>query len=270
MKRTIVFFAVLFLIVFFGKSTQAEEGGINREWSSQDAFYLAHREECKDLTYIFTADKNVSRYRNPEKKSALQGEIKKGERVFIIKTYQTAFENWGLVGMSHDLEGNIVYSDGWVKLSELEFVYDTTSFFFDHEKEYHFDLKELSSKNIKNIVKKEVIVWTYPNSGEIAFRLGAESYPMLSAVPLYEDKDGRYWMVVSADVYKKGTKWGNCSVCVSDPQNDSLPAYRPEPCTRPEQEGTMNFMVKLAAAAGIGLLIIAVIIFVRKRSRYLE
>lgn len=57
MKRTIVFFAVLFLIVFFGKSTQAEEGGIDREWSSQDAFYLAHREECKDLTYIFTADK---------------------------------------------------------------------------------------------------------------------------------------------------------------------------------------------------------------------
>ena len=80
-----------------------------KEYTCMDSFFLDHKNECKNGRWLFIADKNVMRYRNPLSKSEWDRPVKKGEHIWIEKIWQTAFESWGLIINGYDSEKNPIY-----------------------------------------------------------------------------------------------------------------------------------------------------------------
>lgn len=279
-------FALIIFCLFCGmvSSAKAYETDEMEEYI-QNPFYLEHKEECLSKNWTFFANKPVYRYNRPESGHKLDKRIEKGERVDILSIYQTAGESWGLLLWSRDKEGNITNSTGWVKLSDLEFVYDTNAFYTDHKGEMvsDSDTSGLSFQSVRKKIKKDskenpfknVIVWSYPCSGEIVCRVAVEEYPTENSIaghPLYQDKEGRYWMLGSSYSYTIGTKWGGTAICLSEPTNAGISEQRIEPYTTPEmfEEEEKGFPVLYVAGIVAVLAGICVIFFYIKWKRRQE
>ena len=198
---------------------------VEQEEVCKDKFYLEHKEECESANWVFLANKQVKRYDRPKKEKVLKKPIYQGERIRIQQIYQTTFEQWGLLFWSRDKEGNITNTTGWVKLSDLEFVYDSNAFYYDHKSEMITDKKKLCFENIRENLKHKIILWSYPCSGEMVCELNKSKYPTESQIQnglVYQDKESRYWLLMLSCTYSTGTRWEGCSICLSDPENSNI------------------------------------------------
>lgn len=221
-----------------------------------DSFYLSHKSECKEDNRTFLTEKEVIRYKNPNSEVELE-KLPKGELINIQKTYQTEFENWGLIFWSFNTEGNVQQTSGWVKLSDLEFIYDARAFFYDHKKEIIQDRDSLNFEEKRKNIQNQILVWSYPCSGELVSKLDSKYYPtevQIQTQPLYQDKAGRYWLMVSGRNYIKNGRWSSCAICLSEPTNRKIAAERIEPYTVPDKRGTWNQKVFMLTICGMLLI----------------
>lgn len=241
-KYICLFWGMLFLLM---PQTVGAEVPEEEEELISDTFYIEHKENCKTTDWTFMADKEVLRYKDPQTEKKLDKAICKGENVRIQRIYQTASEKWGLLFWSRDAKGNITNTTGWVKLSDLEFVYDTHAFYMDHKEELELvsDMENLSFEEIRNKLNQEVVLWSYPCSGEIVCRISAEKYPTDNRIQsglVYQDDEKRYWLLIPSGTDSVGTKWSGYSICLSDPANEKISAKKIEPFTTPDSDETGN------------------------------
>ena len=256
-----LFLGLLFLNIVSSTTVKA----MYEQEEIQDGFYLEHRDECEDVNWTFIANGSIDRYKNPESKNVLKKSICKGERVRIQKMYQTPLEKWGLLFWSRDEEGNVTNMTGWVKLSDLEFVYDTNAFYMDHKNELVADRKGVSFKDIRDTIKQEVIVWSYPCSGEVVCRIDKEQYPTDNQIQnglVYQDSKNRYWLLKLSCTYAVGTKWEGCAICLSDSTNAEIPAEDMKPYTTPDSDSieAVNMRKKVMFLSVILLIILCICI----------
>lgn len=153
-----------------------------------NAFFEAHSKECTLVDRNYTVSETVSVFASPED-TKLLGRIAAGSIININNVY-TAHDGteWGISIMDG-------YRDGvWMRMSALTVVYDYISF----EEEYGHTFTEYdASKHV--IPEGAICVWTYPNSGVVAY--------YKSEV----DSDGRDYVTKFIDkVYTDdaGTSWG--------------------------------------------------------------
>ena len=184
----------------------------------QDNFYEEHREECEYIsrTYIVNSKEGyVYLFVSPESKKVL-GSIGNNTEVFIQFIYEGENEvTWGVV-MDTSLFKESRAKTAWINLSDCYVKYDQISFLEDHEEEL---VQEEISFDFSNS-SKEVILWTYPQSGEIAGRIDPTSEYAQSSERTYDnyylDSNNEKWIQINYYMGQKG--W----VCVTDPTNEKI------------------------------------------------
>lgn len=152
-----------------------------------NTFFEAHSEECTLVDRNYTVNETVSVFASPKDTKQL-GRIAAGSIININNVY-TAPDGteWGISIMDG-------YRDGvWMKMSALTVVYDFISF----EEEYGHTFTEYdASKHV--IPEGAIFVWTYPNSGVVAYyKSEVDSDSFSDAVKfidkVYTDEAGISW-----------------------------------------------------------------------------
>ena len=229
-----------------------------------DNFYEKHREECEYVrrTYITNSkDGYVSLYTSPESKTVVSS-VENGTPVFITFTYED--ENavtWGVVMDSTLFEGTRGKA-AWMNLNDCYVKYDNTSFMEDHENEL---IHEEISFDFSDY-KKNVILWTYPQSGEIRNEIDpttayAKDYTK-TFDSYYEDDKGQKWIRIN--YFMKSDGW----ICVSDPTNTKIKELvqenkEPEiiyPSTNPEVRSQSHYEIIVAFVLTISLIVITAVV----------
>lgn len=227
-------------------------------WEPQDSFYEQVRENCYYVsrTYFANGEKGyVTVYKNP-KSSRVVTDLENGENIHIIFTYKDkSGREWGITEFNDNSKS---YKSGWMLMDELIARYDYISFYEDHEEEYvdydgSFDLNKYEGK---------IVVWKYPGSDVISSHLYMddlkEYLPEFSH--MYTDNEGKKWAHFT---YYMGRR--NGWVCLSDPENESLPTIKVDyegliPASKPdrtlvERNGSWLFIALVA-----GLVIVTAIL----------
>lgn len=277
-KWTMTFLLFLFLVVYSENASACGYSPMGMEdVSSQNGFFLTHKEECKAEFRNYFVSEKVQCFKSPESETTLSA-LPKGSYITIQCTYQTAWEKWGLLGRGSDLK---MYS-GWVKMSEVEFVYDVVAFLYDHGKDCIDDRSELDWDKICKAPVKESIIWSYPYSGKIIGRqsngkyLDAD-YMKIHYYPgiLYRDDEGRYWITVSVKrmVYSSEEKnlekeeYLSGMICLSEPENVNLEKRVMEPYSLPSAGGWAQAIVE-KVYIGLSVIVVAIgILFVTVKRR---
>lgn len=113
---------------------------------------------------------------------------------------------------------NAEFFTGWVPLESMLLIYDYQSFEEEHKKEY-----EKFTGDVKELVGKEIYFWEYPGAascGSFSFDDPSGGFDTIFS-HTWTDEDGRLW----GDLYYyHGIR--NCWVCLSDPENGSIPAVQ--------------------------------------------
>lgn len=118
-------------------------------------------------------------------------------------------------------------------MGQLKLAYDYLAFAKDHESEFYAysDSYEML-KDIEN-----VILWTYPGSGEIAKIFDGKIGENKTANDqwhfqnnlAYRDGEGREWIFGGRWSYEEDRTGENIWICVSDPQNRDIAAKPQNP-----------------------------------------
>lgn len=190
----------------------------------EDAFYLRHANECTYVERSFYAggpDGSVTLLEEPGTGAAV-GAMKNDTLVYVRFSYRLDGSDWGLVEyVSGTLPdggpaGNL---SGWAPMAELRLKYDNISFMEDHKDELRAYSGALDS--LKTV--ERVVLWTYPGSGETAGELHQEHLDYIRLDSEYTDAQGRLW----ASTDTRDQPW----MCLSDPQNEAIPAATANPAT---------------------------------------
>ena len=154
------------------------------------------------------------------------GFVNNGELFYVAYSYAYGGESWGIVeySVSNKLLVPADYSEksffGWIRLSDATAKYNSRAFCDD----YKDDIKDLNDQLSLVLPEgtKNIVVWTYPHSGEISSVLDYESFEGDSPVfsRCYTDTEGLQWGYFN---YFYGYR--NGWVCVSDPENESIDGY---------------------------------------------
>lgn len=183
-----------------------------------DNFYEEHSDECEYVkrTYITNSEEGyVNLYVSPESKTVVSS-VENGTQVFISFTYEDEDGTvWGVVMDTAYFEGTRVKA-AWMNLNECYVKYDHSSFMKDHQAEIIYGELSFDFSDYK----KDVILWTYPQSGEISNKLDpstdyARDYNK-TFDSYYEDNKQRKWIRI--DYYMTGSGW----ICASDPTNTKI------------------------------------------------
>lgn len=213
-KRIGILFVWISILIACGKANVFADVIVE----PQDNFYEEHREECEYIsrTYIVNSKEGyVYLFVSPESKKVL-GSIENNTEVFIQFIYEGENEvTWGVV-MDTSLFKESRAKTAWINLSDCYVKYDQISFLEDHEEEL---VQEEISFDFSNS-SKEVILWTYPQSGEIAGRIDPTSEYAQSSERTYDnyylDSNNEKWIQINYYMGQKG--W----VCVTDPSNEKI------------------------------------------------
>jgi len=223
MKKTcLILAAILFL------SLALPPGGARADvlWEPEDDFYNKHSDECVTVSRIFYAngeDGYVSMKKEPGARREV-GKIENGETIYIQFTYNHNGESWGIAEFTEPKSER--WTSGWTPMDQLQAKYDYISFDEEHSSEYYsYSDDDTTHEPI------DIVLWTWPGSGEIASTLQKEwldpdtdSYILNGPTRAYKDSDGREWGFVG---YFYGSR--NSWICLSDPSNDNIPAFNPAP-----------------------------------------
>lgn len=230
---------------------------------SDNSFYRTHKEECKSDGSSYLAKEEVTCYKNPES-DAISSTIEKGSTIYIIYTYQKAFDTWGLASAG---------IDRWVKLRDLEFLENVDSFIAEYGKEMgkpkEADLKK-TLETVSDTLRKDIVKWSYPCSGKIVGTCSKKEYPDMRSInvpTIYQDGQGRYWMTYGAGSFILGEsgKDKSYAICLSDPENDQI--GKEITLTKPYTGGKYGrWLILIPVGIGAGILFAAFMILrVRKR-----
>lgn len=238
------FFLILCILLasMFGLQIEAcADGIVYEKIESNDSFYLSHQKECKEDRRGYTVSKEIACYKSPEGKK-LKRSLPKGSHITVSYTYQTKSQNWGLLYWVTDAKGNYQNVNGWIRLSDVDFTYDALAFCHDHARELDAKWMDNTFKSIRQRLKKEIVVWSYPYSGKRLGSMEIEKYPSdreLVGKPMYRDSDKKYWAIIPY-----GKSYG--AVCLSDPENKSIPKKKIDPYTTPDRGNAFMSMKKIA------------------------
>lgn len=183
-----------------------------------DAFYRSHKNSCTYVSrsYIANSEDGYSTiYVNPESKLSIY-KVTNGTDFYVSFSYDKSGETWLYCVLPIDEEdGHVTYKKGWIPDADCLLKYDGIAFYDDHESEltnYQGELKDYQAKN-------EILVWSYPLSGEVVKRFKEFDANHISTV--YTDEEGRDWGYIG---YYMGKV--NSWVCISDPENEELPVQK--------------------------------------------
>ena len=204
-------------------------------WEPHDDFYHKEFVNCDYVGRSYTANGQggtVAVMKEPGSSKTV-ATVNNGSTFYVSFSYtDKSGAVWGVVEFSVDASGSVspAYgggTTGWVRMSDLELVYDYISFDEEHRSEFKpytggYDV-------FKDI--NELVFWSYPGSGVI---VSTETKPQIDEyfelTTTYTDGNGKLWGFVS---YYYGLK--NVWVCISDlagtvaPTPDSLPSPSPTP-----------------------------------------
>lgn len=187
---------------------------------SDNSFYRTHKKECKGSGSGYIAKEKVTCYKNPESDAKVEP-IEKGSAFYIICTYQTNFNTWGLASNG---------IDKWVKLRDLEFVENGDSFITEYLKDMgKFKNAELKKAlgTVADTLQKDIVKWSYPCSGKVVGTCPKNKYPAMDDILMrktfiYQDHQKRYWMIYGCGSFYLGETDQSYAICLSDPENDQI------------------------------------------------
>ncbi len=178
-------------------------------------FYSENMEDCKYIYWRrYTVINDCELLESPLGSDVIK-ELKAGEVITLDFSYTDKDGNvWGSYLFDFD---NDFY--GWVRMSDTELIYDRYSFDEDHSEEYVEYSGEFDDYKPEN----QVVLWTYPGSGEISFISKAENWftdPGYflsfgeSADKVYTDENGDKWIFFGYNYWA----W----VYLPDPESESI------------------------------------------------
>lgn len=223
-------FAVLMLLAVFTCMTVPAFADIL--WEPLDDNY--YQENMGNFDYVgrsfYTngADGCVTVYKEPAGKEQVDV-LPNGCRMYVSFEEDKGGKKWGVIQYEYkdgtytpswdwDTSGKIIRT-GWVPMDSMWLIYDYQSFEEEHEDEF-----ENYTGDAREFIGKEIYCWKYP---------GAESYNSAMTVSDFDggmelsfsrtwlDEEGRLWGDMN---YYYGVR--DCWVCLSDPENDSLPTVQ--------------------------------------------
>lgn len=165
-----------------------------------DTFYAEYASKCEYLNrkYITNGpDNQVIVYESPESTEQVTA-WGNGKEVYLSFAYtDDAGVVWGIYDNGDEAES------GWVRLDQMEVIYDYISFEEDHAEAI---VEETGNLPIEG--EQEVMFWKYPGAMEsTTVTLGTDSVPQYSQT--YVDEEGRKWGYIG---YFRGMK--NYWVCL--------------------------------------------------------
>jgi len=184
-----------------------------------DDFYNSHRDECiyEGRSYYANGADGFVSFRAAPGSARETLNIENGEALFVQFTYAYRGEYWGVVEVYES--GRPV--SGWAPMEQLALVYDARSFAADYGAEFYDYTGDYGA--ITEL--SEVILWTWPGSGEIHSHIDpsyfAESFFVDHA---YTDAEGRVWGYIG---YWMGRR--DAWVCLDAPTDEHLPVLNPPP-----------------------------------------
>lgn len=270
MKKIGITLLLAVSMCLYGILANAQEDTANNVIVSEneeckDAFYQEHKDICKADGRNYRTEKETKVHRYPNRKSTET--MEKGATLQIMYTCTWDDTDWGWIAYASSATGELLkHHSGWVKMQELTHLYDMASFYYDHQKDFT-SLDKLKSQDrelsevLKEKAESEVVVWSYPYSGEILGTMDAgEYYPDKHTEEeiVYKDEDGDYWLMKSMGV---GQQMG--AVSLLEPSERKIEAKKTEPYTVPNwtQKEEANiwkyvgavFAIVVIAGVGIGV-----------------
>ena len=190
-----------------------------------DDFYNRNSGDCILLERNFYANgKNgyVTLKTEPgSKKDVLT--IQNGEMLYITHTYERSGELWGVTEIYSPDKDYSKWPTGWIIMSDLKAVYDSSEFINDHESEFYTFSGDAD-------ITGDVVFWSWPGSGKVDhvyseqwWREG-ESMENFMSSQAYRDSEGREWGFIGY-MYGYRDVW----FCIDDPTNQEIPAFNPAP-----------------------------------------
>ena len=200
-------------------------------WEPEDDFYLLHANECDYVNRVFYTNGEsgyLEIFKEPGGRSL--GFAENGYLFHVQFSYVLGKETWGYVEFFQDggfllprTEGS--YQGGWARLEDMVLKFDAESFDMLHAGEYRNytgDYSELSN----------VMLWTFPNSGEPLSSTPVETDENFKIEHVYTDLEGHPWGYLG---YFYG--WRNAWVSLDRPTDSDIAAkdvpiiefYAPEP-----------------------------------------
>lgn len=179
-------------------------------WEPQDSdFYTQHAGECEYVNDTYLTKNSVSGYSSPIDDTALYT-IEAGQEIYVEITYT---DESGVLWGVYQPTGKD--PTGFIRLSELDKVYDSNDFIDDHKSEltpYGKLLDDFATKT-------GTILWSYPNSGVILQTYDASTNVAQWGNPddhLYTDEGGNRWCYMP--YIEAFTGW----ICIDNPTNTDL------------------------------------------------
>lgn len=222
-------FALVMLLAVFACMTVPALADIL--WEPLDDNY--YQENMGNFDYVgrsfYTngADGCVTVYKEPAGKEQVDV-LPNGCRMYVSFEEDKGGVKWGVIQYEYkdgtytpswdwDTSGKIIRT-GWVSMDSLWLIYDYQSFTEEHKDEF-----EDYTGDTREFIGKEIYEWQYPGAELCSpftvsdFEGGME----LSFSRTWQDEEGRLWGDMN---YYYGIR--DCWVCLSDPENDSLPTVQ--------------------------------------------
>lgn len=203
-------------------------------WEPDDDFYWHHYGPSIEVyrMYYTNGDEGcVVAYTKPAGEEPV-AVLPNGCEMFVSAVYRGRDgAYWGVIQFEYDEGGkpvpnygppsDVEYFTGWVPMASMSLIYDYQSFVDEYKGEF-----EKFTGDVSDYIDgdKMIYCWKYPGAEKICDRF----YPTefngemgLDFSLIWRDEEGRIWgnIRIYYDVRE-------CWVCLSDPENDSLPAVQ--------------------------------------------
>ena len=157
--------------------------------------------------------------------------IMNGEQVYIRQTYDLEGSLWGYVEIEAEDRSYREWTTGWIRMENLVVIYDSVSFEEDNDSriyEYNGEFDSLYDVD-------EIVIWTWPGSGEIISIFEGEEKDRFIETIIYF-REGPVGVGFSGYLDKEGREWtalrtlaARSWICLSDPANSEIAAFNPAP-----------------------------------------
>jgi len=185
-----------------------------------------------------------------------------GDIITIEYAYRHGGSYWGITKPSHTFQPS-----GWIPMDELRVYYDNVDFMTEHKNELHrytggFD--ELSET-------EAFYLWQWPGSDmeKIKYDSTVFDSDTYRGADTYLDNEGREWVyiIIFGEVIGNNRRTTAGWICLSDPENSSIPAFNPAPAPTKwvpggTPEGTFSMRVLIVASVSMLVVGTAVLIVV--------
>ncbi|MCL1810353.1 MAG: hypothetical protein FWG42_11415 [Clostridiales bacterium] len=207
----------------------------------ENDFFNKHISQVVYLSRSFCAngaDGSVPIVQEPGSKRTV-AKLQNGDEVFIAYSCLYNGEYWGF---SFDC-------DGWVRMNQLLVLYDYVAFAEDHPGEFY-----QYKGNYEEVNKAgEAVVWPWPGADAPLWTVSDFDPANFSVSLAYLDEQGREWGFVTY-LYGRRNIW----VCLSDPQNGSLPVLNPAQDPVPWVPETAHEEIEKSASQPFALIVVLV------------